>query len=138
MPVNTLENHTSWLVMFTQILQEGGMPEHLQQKMCKREREQRKRKETCAELQLLEVFLLMLFDDKCLNQRPFTVTGVYCHLRKVTQIFYVLHECSQAALWFEQHLHLPFEKWCEEEVLPPHLHFYSMACSETVRGDCLA
>lgn len=76
MPVNTVENHTSWWVMFTQMLQEGGMPEYLQQKMCKRERQWKKRKETCAELQLLEVFLLMLFDDKCLNQRAFTVTGV--------------------------------------------------------------
>lgn len=44
------------------------MPEYLQQKMCRREGEWRKRKGTCAELQLLEVFLLMLFDDECLNQ----------------------------------------------------------------------
>lgn len=71
-----VENHTSWWVMFTQMLQEGGMPEYLEQKTCKREGEWKKRKETCAELQLLEVFLLMLFDDKCLNQRAFTVTGV--------------------------------------------------------------
>lgn len=47
MPVNTLENHTSLWVTFTQMPQEGRMPECLQQKMSKievggEEKEERK------------------------------------------------------------------------------------------------